>query len=78
MSNQIEFAGFTKVLIRASGEAVSYDRARAIGVDPDIGFMRKDGWSLGAPESLADIAKEMWRSEWTHEIKRGERFWRPI
>lgn len=57
--------GPARVVINADGEAVSSVRAREQrGVIPVIVFIRKDGWSLGAPEHLAHVAERMWREDW--------------
>jgi len=33
-------------------------------IEPDIIFIRKDGWSLGAPDHLADKAEHLWTGSW--------------
>lgn len=35
-----------------------------------IVYIRKDGWSLGAPEELADFAYEMYKDEWAAVLKK--------
>jgi len=57
--------GPTRVVVSADGEAVPTPRARQqYGATPDVIFIRKDGWSLGAPKSLAHVAEKMWDDEW--------------
>lgn len=33
-------------------------------IEPDIIFIRNDGWSLGAPDHLADNAEKLWAGRW--------------
>lgn len=57
--------GPTRVVVDVSGEAVPASRARQeYGATPDVIFIRRDGWSLGAPKSLASVAEGLWRDEW--------------
>lgn len=57
--------GPTRVVVGESGEAVPTPRARQeFGATPDVIFIRKDGWTLGAPKSLAHVAEGLWRDEW--------------
>ncbi len=35
------------------------------GLMPDALFVRNDGWVLGAPAHLADIARATWAGQWT-------------
>lgn len=72
----MKFEGFSRVIINAEGEAVTPRKAFELGITPDVGFLRKDGWSLGAPFGLRWVAEEMWKDEWTHEINKGETEWK--
>lgn len=74
----IPFGGFSRVVVNHDGEGWSPARAFAIGIAPDIGFRRKDGWCLGAPWNLEHVAYRMWADEWTHFAKHGDTHWRPI
>lgn len=57
--------GPTRVLVNEDGIAVKPRRAREVyDITPDIVFIRDDGWSLGAPKHLADIAEAIWENEW--------------
>lgn len=57
--------GPSRVVISAEGEAVGTKRARVqFGVEPDIIFIREDGWSLGAPEQWAEVAEATWKDKW--------------
>lgn len=78
MSKQIEFKGFNRVVINHHGEALSMPRAEQVKIFADVGFMRADGWSLGAPNDLEAVAYDMWRREWTHFVTKGDEHWRPI
>ncbi len=53
-----------RVLIASDGEAVSPGRTT---VRPDVIFVRKDGWTLGAPAALIADARRMWAAEWIEE-----------
>lgn len=70
-----KFQGFDRVVINYEGEAVPMKRAIDMGFAPMVGFMRDDGWSLGAPEELENVAYRMWADEWTHTIKFPETEW---
>jgi hypothetical protein len=50
-----------RVVIDAEGAAVSPSRTE---LKPDIVFIRDDGWTLGAPASLATVAYETWADYW--------------
>lgn len=45
---------------------------------PEIGFMRGDGWSIGAPAYLESTCFDLWRKEWTHFIRMPSMSWHPI
>lgn len=73
-----KFEGFNRIMI-GPHEAVSPKRAEQMGLYyPDVGFLRKDGWSLGAPEHLESDAFRMWADEWTHFTRKPEVEWKPI
>lgn len=73
------FEGFNRVVINYEGEAWPATRAKqALGISPEVGFMRNDGWALGAPKELEDVAYRLWADEWTHKISKGETEWTPI
>lgn len=71
----IPFEGFSRVIINHEGEAVSMKRAFEMGFEPDVGFMRNDGWSLGAPAELEDAAFRLWADQWTHVIRKPQTEW---
>lgn len=72
------FEGFDRIVINYEGEAWSPRRAKEIGVLPDVGFLRDDGWALGAPKYLEDVAFRLWANEWTHRIDKPEICWKPL
>jgi hypothetical protein len=42
----------------------------------DVVFVRGDGWSLGAPSSLAEEARKLWADAWVIQIERdGTEWW---
>jgi len=53
-----------RIVVNKKGHALPPDRAAKMDVVPDIVFVRKDGWALGAPFSLADVAYDLWKDEW--------------
>lgn len=59
--NLIAQNGPTRVVINSDGEALPPGRAkREQGIEPDMIFVRYDGWSLGAPMSLRHVAESKW------------------
>lgn len=76
ISMAMKFDGFNRVLINEHGEAVSPRRANEMGIYPDLGFMRGDGWSLGAPKKLENVARSLWADEWTHLINFPQTEWK--
>lgn len=71
----MKFEGFNRVIVNFEGEAWTPSRAAQIGVLPDVGFMRKDGWSLGAPKELESVAYRMWADEWVYKIEKPQSEW---
>lgn len=67
------------VVINVHGEATSSRRAsRDHEVEPDVIFIRDDGWSLGAPHHLEDVAYKTWSDKWLGFMRRPARTARPI
>lgn len=65
--------GPTRVVVRTEGghvaEATTPDLAlRCFGVVPDVVFVRRDGWTLGARQQDRDAAYRLWAGEWETEI----------
>ena len=58
-----------RVLIDKEGTAVPPKRAKELGVSPDVIFIRDDGWTLGAPKHLKDVAHSLWSDKWVGVIK---------
>lgn len=73
----LKFDGFSRVLI-SEHQAVSQQRALEMGIMPKVGFLRADGWSLGAPAELKQIAFHLWKNEWTHKIELPNKEWEQI
>lgn len=62
---QIKMNGPTRVLINQyEGRPPS-----VADIKPDVVFLRKDGWSLGAPKHLIKYAEELWADEWVFVIE---------
>ncbi len=71
IAQNIMMNGPSRVVINSDGEATSSIRAReALRVEPDIIFIRDDGWSLAAPRSFEAVAYNMWKGEWIGFIRR--------
>ena len=67
---QIFRSGPDRVMVGME-DSVSSRRAREdYGIDPDIIFIRNDGWSLAAPSSLEHYAYRTWKAEWTHFVRK--------
>ncbi len=57
---KIKLHGPSRVLVEPD-YAVPCKKAREeYGINPDVIFIREDGWSLGAPKSLEQDAVKMW------------------
>lgn len=68
--------GPNRVVISARGEATTPGRAQQLHIDSDVIFIRKDGWSLGAPQALAAVAEALWADEWFWILRRNaQRAW---
>ena len=71
-----EWTGIDRVVVNRHGDAVSYAKAidryeHAI----DVAFLRNDGWSLGAPKHLEEVAYELWFGKWIAYARAPTRFW---
>ena len=65
MSEAIQYFPPVRVVIDAdSAEAVSYSRAQAKGIEPDLVLVRDDGWTLGARWEDAVYAWQLWAESW--------------
>ncbi len=54
-------------------------RALEHGQDmPTVGFMKQDGWTIGAPEYLERVCFDLYAKEWSHFIKMPSNVWHPI
>ena len=71
--------GPKRVIINGEGEAVSSLRARRDhGITPDVIFIRRDGWSLGAPAIFERLAYRQWKLDWIAFWRRGRDTASPI
>lgn len=67
---RIKSHGPTRVIVHKSGEAVSAWRALSeYFIIPEVVFIRRDGWSLGAPAQFVEQARWLWQDEWIHEFE---------
>ena len=64
--------GPTRVMPGTDGETYSAAKSFSmIGKQPDIIFVRNDGWSLGAFDHNEADAYEVWSDAWIGFIRRG-------
>jgi hypothetical protein len=67
----IAYNGPTRVVVNSDGEAKPPMRAKKENeIKPDVIFVRNDGWSLGAPIELYDVAEKMWAGDWVMVIRK--------
>ena len=66
-----------RVITDDEGTGQAPRRAAEKGISPEVVFLRKDGWTLGAPRQYESIAYDMWSDEWTH-FSRDGKTWKPI
>lgn len=71
-------SGPNRVVVNEEGEAIPLKKAEEKGITVDVVFVRKDGWTLGAPESLEMTAFSLWADEWTGFFRRPNREFQPI
>ena len=60
---RLHIHGPDRVVINDEGEAVSMKRLPE-GISWDVIFIRSDGWTLGAPSHLIDVAEAIWQDLW--------------
>jgi hypothetical protein len=47
-----------------------------MGILSDVIFIRDDGWSLGAPTDLIQVAHDLWPEQWAAVVNVQTRNWR--
>ena len=63
----------TRVVVDRDGFGVTPARAaREYRITPEVIFVRNDGWSLGAPKELENVARELWRGKWIERWQRRD------
>ena len=69
----------TRVIYNDYADATTPERAKQLyGVEPDIIFLRNDGWSLGASKNLENVAYNVWAGSWQYYARKGDTHFRPI
>jgi len=63
-AKQIVANGPRRVLVEGDFSATLRRAKEIYDIEPDIVFIRNDGWSLGAPDHLADNAERLWAGHW--------------
>jgi hypothetical protein len=66
MTDRIELH---RVVVNEAGEAVPLRRARQMGIEPTVAFVRDDGWTLAAPAHLVHVAEKMWLGMWIRRVE---------
>lgn len=64
--------GPSRVVIDGNATATSPKRALQKGISYDVVFIRNDGWTLGAPDTLARCAYLTWPDQWIGVAVEGE------
>lgn len=59
-----------RVIVDEQYTGASPRHAAALGVFPDVIFVRRDGWTLGAPSRLATKAWNVWIGHWVEKWER--------
>lgn len=71
--------GPDRVVLNGEGDAVNSFRAReSFNTTPDIIFIRKDGWTCGAPKRLENVAFNLWKDQWVGYMRKGDTRATPI
>lgn len=60
----------SRIIINDQGEARPLRKEDIQQVE--VVFVRKDGWSLAAPDHLIEVARKMWDDEWVAVLIKGE------
>lgn len=72
VARRVALDGPCRVIVSAEAYAVGPERAlRQFGIQPDVIFIRSDGWTLGAPAQWRDIAERIWDTDWVGVIENG-------
>ncbi len=64
-----------RVVVSSNGEAISPFRAKSDhDIQPEIIYVRDDGWALGAPKQFASVAFDLWAGNWVDSwvLDKGE------
>ena len=66
---QLLTTGPTRVVYNEHGDAMPPERALALhSARPDTVFIRKDGWSAGAPKQYEEVLENLWFNDWVFKI----------
>jgi hypothetical protein len=68
---RLRVRGCERVIISAEGFAATEQVARTQGCGPTIAFIRRDGWTLGAPAKFREVARQQWPDQWvaTYDLR---------
>jgi len=61
--------GPDRVMVNPDQAVPSRMAREKFNVEPDIIFIREDGWSLAAPSRLETLAFAAWADRWTHFVR---------
>jgi hypothetical protein len=72
-AEQLFTEGMDRVVINEQGEAVGPHKAQyQMGIVVEVVFIRKDGWTLGAPKELESVAHKLWADEWIGLVRKPD------
>lgn len=58
-----------RVVVNEDGYAAPPGEALEVhGITPAVVYIRNDGWTLGAPAALADVAWNLWADSWARLV----------
>ena len=79
LNTTIKIDSPNRVVINSDGMGCPPKRAREkYGINPDIIFIRRDGWTLAAPTEFENIAYQMWKNEWIAFLRKPETKAKPM
>jgi len=79
VAREVMKAGPDRVVTNVRGDATTSRAARErFGINPDVIFIRDDGWTLGAPSRLEATARRLWQGHWVGILRKPETVAKPL
>lgn len=69
--SEILSKGPNRVMISESDGVPPQVARENYSIEPDVIFIRRDGWSLGAPTHLEAAARRTWPESWIGLLRKG-------